>query len=271
MKPEVSVIITWCNRPELALTLEKNREILDRHNAELVIVNCGGSDTAFAEVLGGSKPERIQRVRVATQIFNKSLAINLGVSLCHSDRLFFLDTDVILKEDFLTGAFAALDAQRFFTVERVFDSNPEPLPATDHLDELSYSVSFVATNGRQATTAVVRRFSEGSRNAPGLVLLNRAHFLQVGGMNADLQGYGWEDRDLLFRLQLALGLEELSAGAVIHLSHADESRHESWRNSAKSEQENFAACVTNYRAGHYYGTYHDDLIVWKDKFTVLAS
>jgi len=266
-KPGLSVIVTWCNRTELALTLDKNSEILNQHDAEVVIVNCGGSEADFAEVLAGPKPRRIQPVHVDTQIFNKALAINLGASVARSDRLFFLDADVILKEDFLDAAFEVLAAQRCFTVLRVFESKPQQLPVTDQLDEMSYSISFVARNGRQATGAVMRRFREGSRNAPGLVVLNREHFLRVGGMNADLQGYGWEDRDLLFRLQFALGIEELSAGAVIHLSHGDEVRHEAWRNTAKSEQENFAVCMKNYRAGYYFGTYQDDLVVWKDKFT----
>ena len=270
MKPELSVIITWYDRPELRRTLAENGLILDRYEAEVIVVNCGGSETELREVLSGPGPRRLRRVDVQTTVFNKSLALNLGASVAQSERLFLLDADIILKEDFLPTAFEAVAARRFFTVERVLESNPEPSPpqdhSQDHLEEMTNQLSFVGRGGRRATAAVRRRFHEGSRNAPGLVVLAREHFLKVGGMNADLLGYGWEDRDLLLRLQFALGLEELSAGTVIHLSHKDESQHEAWRDRRKGEELNFAACVKNYRAGHYAGTYYDDLSVWKEKF-----
>jgi predicted glycosyltransferase involved in capsule biosynthesis len=100
------------------------------------------------------------------------------------------------------------------------------------------------------------------------MMLAREHFLAVGGMNADLSGYGWEDRDLLLRLQFALGLEERSAGSVLHLSHKNEAQHPAWQDRQKSEHLNFVACFTNYRAGHYAGTYYDDVSVWKEKMSV---
>jgi glycosyltransferase involved in cell wall biosynthesis len=268
MRPQLSVIITWYDRPELRRTLDENRHVFDRHEAEVIVVNCGGSEAGLRDVLSGAGPRRLRRVDVQTTVFNKSLALNLGASVAQSDRLFLLDADIILKEDFLPAAFEAVAARRFFTVERVVESDPEPLPPQDHLEEMTNQLSFVGRGGRRATATVRRRFHEGSRNAPGLVVLAREHFLKVGGMNADLFGYGWEDRDLLLRLQFALGLEERSAGTVIHLSHKDESQHEAWRDRRKGEQLNFAACVKNYRAGHYAGTYYDDLSVWKEKFSL---
>ena len=267
MKPELSVIITWYNRPELRRTLDENRLLFERHGAEVIVVNCGGSETELRGVLSGTGPRRLRRIDVHTTVFNKSLALNLGASVAQSERLFLLDADIILKEDFLPTAFDAVAAQSFFTVERVVESNPEP-PPQDHLEEMSNQLSFVGRGGRRATATVRRRFHEGSRNAPGLVVLAREHFLKVGGMNADLLGYGWEDRDLLLRLQFALGLEERSAGTVVHLSHKDENQHEAWRDRKQGEQSNFAACLKNYRAGHYAGTYDDDLSVWKEKFSL---
>lgn len=268
MEPELSVIITWCNRPELRRTLAENRLLLDRYEADVIIVNCGGSQADLRDILSGPRPQMLACVDLQTTDFNKCLALNLGASIARSERLFLLDADIILTEDFLPAAFEAIAQQQFFTVERVFESEPEPSLPNDHLEEMGNQLSFVGKGGRKAMVTVRRRPLDGSRNAPGLVMLARKHFLEVGGMNADLQGYGWEDRDLLLRLQFALGLEERSAGTVVHLSHKDEDQHVSWQDRQKSENLNFAACLKNYRAGHYAGTYYDDLATWKEKISI---
>ena len=265
-KPELSVIITWCNRPELERTLTENRPLFDRYNTEVIVVNCAGLQADLHKILSRARPNRLSCVNVQTTVFNKCLAINLGVSVARSERLFLIDADILLTEDFLPTAFDIVGERHFFTVERVLESDPEPLD--DQLKEMATSISFVARNGRKAMATVRRGLHNDSRNAPGLVMLTRALFLEVGGMNADLRGYGWEDRDLLLRLQFALGLEERSAGTVIHLSHKDEAQHAAWRNRQQSENWNFAAVLKNYRAGHYAGTYYDDLVVWKDKVSV---
>lgn len=267
MKPELSVIITWCDRPELAHTLAENRLLLDRYDAEVIVVNCAGSQANLRQVLSGARPRRLRSVDLQTTVFNKSLALNMGASIAQADRLFLLDADIILTEDFLSIAFDIIAGQRFFTVEHVFESAPEPAPPDDQLEEMANQISFVAKDGRKATVAVRRNLCNSSRSAPGLVMLARKHFLEVGGMNADLNGYGWEDRDLLLRLQFALGLEERSAGQVIHLSHKDEVQHPAWRDRQKSEHLNFVACFKNYRAGYYAGTYYDDVATWKNKMS----
>src|SRR5215213_4769321 len=217
MKPELSVIITWCNRPELERTLGENRQLFERYDAEVIVVNCAGSQADLSKILSQPRPRRLSRVDLQTTVFNKCLAINLGVSAAQSDHIFLLDADIVLTEDFLRTAFGIIADQHFFTVERVVESEPEPLPPNDHLEEMTHRMSFVGRGGRKATAMVRRTLRDDSRNAPGLVMLARKHFLEVGGMNADLQGYGWEDRDLLLRLQFLLGLEERSGGTVMHL------------------------------------------------------
>jgi Glycosyltransferase like family 2 len=267
MKPDLSVIITWCNRAELERTLAENGPLFDRYNAEVIVVNCAGSQANLRKILSRAQPGRLSCVNVQTTVFDKCLAINLGVSVAQSERLFLLDADILLTEDFLPTAFDIVGERHFFTVERVLESDPQPSP-DNQLEEMKTHISFVSRDGRKAMATVRRGLGDDSRNAPGLVMLARKHFLAVGGMNADLRGYGWEDRDLLLRLQFALGLEERSAGSMIHISHKDEDQHVAWQDRQKSEQWNFAAVLKNYRAGHYAGTYHDDLVIWKDKVSV---
>ncbi len=268
MKPELSVIITWCNRPELRRTLAENRSLFDRYDTEVIVVNCAGSQADLRETLSGPRPRQLCFVDVETSVFNKCLSQNLGASIAQADRLFLLDSDIVLTEDFFPAAFDTITEQRFFTIERALESEPEPASPDDHLEEMIHQLSFVGRGGRKATARVHRVLHDGSRNAPGLIVLARKHFLEVDGMNSDLNGYGFEDRDLLLRLQFALGLEERSAGTVLHLSHKNEAQHEAWRDRQKSEHLNFAACLKNYRAGHYRGTYSDDVAQWKQKMFV---
>ena len=107
------------------------------------------------------------------------------------------------------------------TAERVFESRVQYEDAASELEELVYSIKLSVRGGREASVETNRvRFSDGSRSAPGIVMLAREHFLEVAGMNSDLQGWGWEDLDLLVSLQLALSLRQQQAGAVVHLTHA---------------------------------------------------
>ena len=268
MKPQLSVIITWFNRPELRRSLGENCLIFDRYDVEVIVVNCGGSKTELHKILSGPGPRSLRCLNIPATVFNKSLAINVGASTAQSERLFLLDADIVLTDDFLPVAFDTVAQQCFFTVDRVLESDREPWPLDDHLEEMAHQISFLAKDGRKATTTIRRRLHEGSRSGPGLIVLARQHFLEVGGMNADLHGYGWEDRDLLLRLQFALGLEERSAGKVLHLSHQDESQDAAWRDRETGERLNSAACVKNYRAGHFAGTYYDDLRIWKERISL---
>lgn len=265
-KPELSVIIPWSNRPVLQETLPRNRRVFDRHNLEIIIVNCGGDEVQLRELLREHDPARFNCLKIETSVFNKPLALNIGVSASRSPHLFFLDADVILREDFLPSAFEAFNAGHFVTVDRVVESHPRPFGDDNQLYEMAYSISFVAKNGRKAHIETNRvRFTDGSRSAPGLVLIAREHFLAVDGMNSDLEGWGWEDNDLLLRLQFALNLTVHRTGSALHLTHGDEERNWAGIKRGASEKLNFAACLKNYRAGHYFGTYRNDVAMWKDR------
>jgi hypothetical protein len=200
--------------------------------------------------------------------FNKSLALNLGVFAAAAPRLFFLDADVVLKEDFLGPAGALADEGCFVTVDRVFESARAGGGREGRLTELAHSVTLSGPDGLRAQVETNRvRFDDGSRSAPGLVMLEREDFLRVGGMNSDLEGWGWEDLDLLVRLQFVLRLRHGRAGSAVHLTHGDDLRSFGAEGRAANEQLNFAMCLENYRLGHFYGTYGDDVATWEGRLT----
>lgn len=261
--PVLSVVIPWRDRRELAVSLAHNLPLLAPLKAEVVVASCGGDPALLDEVRAGLSSLALRVVEIPSPKFNKSLALNLGVHAARAGRLFLLDTDVLLDEAFLPRALPRLDGRSFVTVRRVVEAHRSPAAEAPGLAEIAWSVELVAQGGRKARVETNRvRFRDGSRGGPGLILLEREHFLAVDGMNSDLEGWGWEDLDLVARLQLALGLKRRTEGRAVHLTHGDEVRDLSGRSRGASEQANFAQCLANYRLGHYAGTYGDDVATW---------
>lgn len=265
------MVIAWRDRPELAETLAHNARHLAAHDAEIVVVNCGGQPTAaLTEALARLALPRLRWLDVPVPRFNKSLALNLGAWAARAGRLFFLDADVLLEPDVLPAALGHLDAGPcLVTVERVRESQAAPAPSYPALAEIAYTIELVTPDGRTAQVETNRvRPGDGSRSGPGLVLLPRDQFLAVDGMNAALEGWGWEDLDLLARLQLALGLPRRRAGTVVHLSHGDDRRALLGRSRGATENDNFQRCLANLGAGNYHGTFARDVAAWASQVRV---
>lgn len=261
--PLLSIIISWCNRPEIKISLRANRRAFMEQDAEVLVVNCGGDAAQLAGAFAGLDLGRLRCVEVGCDAFNKSLALNLGVHAARGEKVLFLDSDVLLHDGFVTSALAALDDDSFVTADRLQEAQPRRDDAENALEEFAHVVQFVTKDGRRAQVETNRvSFTDGSRSGVGLAVLARRHFLEVNGMNSDLEGWGWEDLDILLRLQFVSGLEHRRVGAATHLTHDDTKRNLGGQTQAALEQMNFATCITNYRAANFYGTYSEDVQAW---------
>lgn len=269
MQLDVSVIIPWCARPEIKTTLKENSLFFDKHKLEVIVVNCGGDGAFLRSALDEVGLKQVRWIELDCN-FNKSLALNIGSFAARAERLFFLDTDIVFKEDFLSSAMSVLNETCFVTVDRVYESQPVKRDEDNFLDELVTTLCFVVKGNRRAQIVNHVRFDDGSRGGPGLILLWRDHFLKVDGMNSDLRGVGWEDNDLILRLQFQLSLEHRRVGSAVHLSHEDAGK-QLGINRAEADQLNFASCYKNYNAGYLLGTYTDDVATWKDSINRIAS
>lgn len=266
--PTLSVVIPWCDRAEIEETLAANAEIFTRHDVEVVVVCCSGDAQQLGEALA-RVPVLTTWVDVPADAFNKALALNLGVHAARGEALFFLDCDVVLREDFLPEALRRLAAGEVVTVRRVFESAARPQPDDDAMaiTAVANAIGLEAADGSTVWVETNRRrFDDGSRSGPGLVLLRRDHFEAVDGMNSDLVGWGWEDLDLVTRLQLASVAPRRELGQVLHLSHGDAQR--AGDSTQRSENDNFAVCLANYRLGYHRGTYLDDVETCADAIEV---
>lgn len=263
----ISIVIPWANRDELAITLAANAAMLSETQAriggapELVVVDCGGEPGRCEAALALAGVE-LTLVEIPSEAFDKGLALNLGAHVARGETLVLLDADVILDADFLPAAVEVLAAGGFATVARVRESQPrrDPLGEARGLAAMTHLIELETAAGRRVRIETNRReFASGSRGGPGLIALRREQFIAVDGMNSDLRGWGWEDIDLVARLQLCELGPRVAVGGALHLSHDDTLRTTAGAARARSEQHNFGVCLANYRLGHLRGTFTDDV------------
>jgi hypothetical protein len=258
----VSVVIPWRDRPELEVTLALNAHEFEAVGAEILVVNCAGDATALAAAVARSGCPRVRQIDIPALRFNKCLAQNLGVHLCSGGVVFLLDTDMVLDAGFLAAAAPLVSADYYVTVERVVEK--EATAATpSYLVSMSQHTEFTCRDGR-----VIRfehehlYFDDNSRVGYGQVVLRREDFLAIGGMNAQLQGWGYEDQDLHLRLNAVRGLSPLRVGRATHLTHGDDKRALTGMNKSQSHKLNVAIGYDNYASGNFMGTYAEDVARW---------
>lgn len=159
--PRLSIVTTCKGR--LHHLKESLPRFLAQPDAEVIVVDydCPDGTGLFVE----KEFPRARVVKVADRPhFNTSRARNLGAAQATADWLAFLDADIVIKPDFLTGnASNMAEANAFF-----------------HF----------------------RMTSPETGSSFGSCLVRRADFQAVGGYDELMDGYGGEDQDFYFRLVL---------------------------------------------------------------------
>lgn len=245
----LSIIITCDSNRNALEALRLNRDQWSRIPCEIVVVTFGTKRQVNADLsaLGANV------IAVKERPFNKSLGINLGVSVSRAKSLFLLDADVVIGEESIKNSLRILEAGHFSTIRKVKERDQRPLLPRAGQDRIK--LTFAA----KSFDVVSRRtFSDGSRSGPGLIFLRREWFVSVGGMNSQLMGWGWEDIDLICRLHMKLNLQRKETGTALHLSHhaADlKTAHD----RQESEATNLRLCLDKYRRGDLDGTLEKDI------------
>lgn len=258
----VSVIIPWSNRAEIEVALALNRPEFEAVGAEVMVVNCGGDGAMLASAIKRSGYQGVRRIDIPVFKFNKCLAINLGVHLCRRKLLFLLDTDIILGEGFLKEALPLISAINYTTVERVVEKESSP-PSPSYLMSMSQKTEFTCRDGKIIRFEHERLyFDDNSRAGYGLVVMRKEDFHAIGGMNSQLQTWGYEDHDLHLRLNAVLGLSVIRVGRATHLTHGDNKRNLGGTTKSESHSLNVAISYDNYARGNFMGTYEADVAQW---------
>jgi N-terminal domain of galactosyltransferase len=254
-----SVIIPWKDRPEVRRCMEENLRYYPPEQCEVIVVNCGGNAEALRSVLV-ELPANVRSVSAHHHGFNKCFAQNVGAWAAVGETLLLLDADVVLEADLPQLAAEVMGPNGFMTVASVRESDAPNPPAGEIAIEIAHQLEITVAGGRAIRLETNRTQPlAGVRSGPGLLAVRRRHYLAVGGANSALLGWGWEDLDLIARLQLELGLARVQAGSVLHLSHPDSARIVQGLSRTESEQDNFLTCLANYAAGLFQGTYARDI------------
>lgn len=254
----LSVITTWCDRPELSVTLPRNLVALQAcgDDVEVVVVNAGGNLNTLTALFIEIGSCRLRLIDLPGEPFNKAQALNVGAFCSRGERIFMLDADILLSAEMIRVTQYLLTEGTFVTVQKVIES---PRSSSESLlREIIQTSEYICSDGRRGSIEY-RTCVDNSRCGPGLILVKKTDFISVGGFNSGLEQWGFEDYDFQLRLQFALGLQRVTACEVVHLSHLVAA------GVRKSDRRNRAIAEDNYCRGDFVGTYLQDLEKWKER------
>jgi predicted glycosyltransferase involved in capsule biosynthesis len=255
---KVSIIIPWCDRPELARSLPGNAAWFAETQAEVIIVSSACVGNQLRQLVNPCSYRGIRLLHIeGVEHFNKPECLNVGAFFSRTDWVLTLDADIILNPDFLDASSQAIaERNRFTTVKEVVELGPEirTQPSDPHGAILRRIITteVVHENGNRASIEYGVD-KHGTRSGVGLVLVKKEDFVGVQGLNSNLRGWGYEDFDFQIRLQLGRGLERISLGHAQHVSHA------SALSANLSHSRNISLAWQNYAQGKLHGTYQSDV------------
>ncbi|MCC6553276.1 MAG: glycosyl transferase family 2 [Polyangiaceae bacterium] len=259
----LSIVVSWRNRLELSEALPGLVASARAAEGDLTVVNFGGDRDLLRAQIGPHAPD-VRIVHVAGQrYFNKSCAHNLGVASTRQPILFFCDCDILLDAGVVRDLAARLRERpgAFATLAGVRESKLNSRGG-QHVVSFGYELRIRTADGRALRIVDNEEDAgDGTRQAPGLLLVRREDLLRVNGYNARLHGWGWEDQDMIGRLTLGAGLERIMDGHVVHLSHDDHARvaHYPIADRWESRDKMFRQALAAYDRADFSGTYDRDV------------
>ena len=258
----ISVIIPWCDRPELVETLEHNSEAFLSLGAEVIIVNCGGD----SKIIPMSKLKQLDApiswLDLSSVKFNKCLANNYGVFSAKSESILLLDCDILLSKDTFRDMYTSLDDKTFVTVATVLETseNIHLEPSRFEISEVTHSIEFLLTDGRKTNVNTnTLNVRNGARSGPGIIMFRREDYMSIEGMKSSLVGWGWDDIVLIVRLQLAAGKIRKEIGSVHHISQIVSDPKPKNKSKLEEETRNYLTCLSDYAVGDFSGTLKSDI------------
>jgi hypothetical protein len=171
------------------------------------------------------------RAGLSKQPFNKAKTLRLGASYSDAETVFFLDCDLRISPSTVKMLYEECHygpAKTCLYLERVVESSRQ----LRLLKYNGYLPVLIPDSSGNARITLKPWQTSGWRPGFGNVIVSRQLYLEVGMHDPCYTQYGWEDLDLLIRLQLA-GAKVHARGQACHISHPD-----SWRSlNDKSRQQ----------------------------------
>lgn len=180
LQPTISVIIPTYNRCTILKKALKAlaSQTLPFDEYEVILIDDGSTDDTAAMVQSLHVPYTLTYRRQERS--GPARARNHGLRLAKGELIVFIDSDIVVTEEFLK---AHLDAH---TQENLIGHGP--VIHTDNLDD--------PTSATMTITDISRAFF-----ATGNVSIRRQHLFDAGLFDEDFVEYGWEDLELGIRLR----------------------------------------------------------------------
>ncbi|MEA3276222.1 MAG: glycosyltransferase family 2 protein [Pseudomonadota bacterium] len=232
-------------------------------SGEVIIVNFGGDPERLKYQLAHvGLSTRVVEVS-GQQWFHKARAQNAGANFARHDLMFFCDCDILLDAP-TVGTLARkviTNPGIFATLAGVSESRRNARQAR-HVVRFGYELSIKTADGRELHILDSEEdAADGTRQAPGLLLVRRDDFTRIDGYNGKLHGWGWEDQDMIARLTLGAGLRRISEGHAVHLSHDDATRTARYplcKDRWESRDRMFRQALDAYDRNDFAGTFSRD-------------
>ena len=234
-KQNVSIICACKNRYE-ALKLSLNSWVMFDEVKEIIIVDWS-SDNLITDLL--KLDERIKIIRVnGKKYFNLSQPLNLAASFATGDYILKLDCDYLINPYYNFFDNYKIDDTCFLTGNPAY-RNYKGKFDENNLDLCNMNIVEIA----DYTNSYTHYF----RYLKGLLYVSRSNFQRVGGFDESIQSYGWEDGEIIFRLE-SLNLEHTKLYfdySIMHLPHPDKKRFEHCDNYSSEEEDYLYEAMRN--------------------------
>lgn len=211
-------IICACKNREESLRISLQSWLCFDQIKEIIIVDW----TSDKPILHLTKnDDRIKIIRVENEkYFNLSQPLNLAAKLATGDCILKLDCDYILNP--YHSFFENYDID-----ERSFMSGNHNVKQHEFWNGQGYGIDLKNMHIVDIYDYVVT-YTHYFKYLKGMLFVHRSSFEQIGGFNENIDNYGWEDSDIIHRLEL-LGLEHKKINydhSLIHIPHPDRKRFE---------------------------------------------
>lgn len=223
----VSIICACKNRYE-ALKLSLNSWLMFDEIKEIIIVDWS-SDNLIIDLLNLS--DRVKIIRVDDKkYFNLSQPLNLAASFATGDFILKVDCDYLINPYYNFFENYNIDENSFLTGNPAY-KNYKGTFDENNLDLANMSIVEIA----DYTNSYTHYF----KYLRGLLYVSRSNFERVGGFDESIQSYGWEDGEIIRRLEL-LNLKHKKIYfdySIMHIPHPDRKRFENCKNYSQEHEE----------------------------------
>jgi hypothetical protein len=212
LTPSFQVLIPYHQRPDLTPVLSS---LLAQQLTQSITV-IGDPPPVIADCRLGHLPFQIHP-------FVKAAYLNQGLQHTSPGLILISDADIIWNAETLM-AFSHYLQQHPRAIVYV-QTVEETVEATPALKRARWQARLCQAEGQNCLSITQEQHLSRLRPGCGLIAAHRQTLLEIGGYKETLQGWGWEDQDLLLRAQL-LGYSICCMGSVLHISHGDGLRNQ---------------------------------------------